>query len=124
MLEPGKEDVVHDCETPGDSIMTSFLYTLEIPEKVLEDVVVVKDFPDVFKEVQGLPPRRVVEFRIDLVQLRRTSLRCEFQILKHQGAQRVLMAPCITHWPHGEHRRDGDVFRGHIRLELGLVSMV
>ena len=28
---------------------------------------VVKEFPDVFKEVKGLPPRRVVEFRIDLV---------------------------------------------------------
>ena len=67
LLEPGKEDVIHECETPEDSIMTSFLYTLEIPEKVMEEVEVVRDFPDVFKEVQGLPPRRVVEFRIDLV---------------------------------------------------------
>ena len=67
LLEPGKEDVVHDCETPGDSIMTSFLYSIEIPERKLEDVEVVRDFPDVFEEVQGLPPRRVVEFRIDLV---------------------------------------------------------
>jgi len=67
LSEPGKEDVVHVCETPGDSILTSFLYTLEVPGKVLEDVAVVRDFPDVFKEVQGLPPRRVVEFRIDLV---------------------------------------------------------
>ena len=33
LLEPGKE-IVHECEPPKDSIMTSFLYTLEIPEKV------------------------------------------------------------------------------------------
>ena len=67
LLESGKEDVIHECETPEDSIMTSFLYTLEIPAKAFEDVEIVREFPDVFKEVQGLPPRRVVEFRIDLV---------------------------------------------------------
>ena len=33
----------------------------------LEEVPVVKEFPDVFAEIKGLPPRRVVEFRIDLV---------------------------------------------------------
>ena len=67
LLEPGKEDVVHECVTPGDTILTSFLSTLEIPKLVLEEVPVVQDFPDVFKEVDGLPPRRVVEFQIDLV---------------------------------------------------------
>ena len=67
LLEPGKEEVVHECVTPGDTIITSFLSTLEIPKLVLEEVPVVQDFPDVFEEVEGLPPRRVVEFRIDLV---------------------------------------------------------
>ena len=33
----------------------------------LEEVEVVRDFPDVFAEIKGLPPRRVVEFWIDLV---------------------------------------------------------
>ena len=28
LSEPGRERLVHDCETPGDSVMTSFLYTL------------------------------------------------------------------------------------------------
>ena len=33
----------------------------------LEEVPVVKEFPDVFAEIKGLPPRRVVEFHINLV---------------------------------------------------------
>ena len=41
MLEPGKEEVVHECVTPGDTILTSFLSTLEIPKLVLEEVPVV-----------------------------------------------------------------------------------
>ena len=30
-------------------------------------VEVVREYPDVFQEISGLPPKRVVEFRIDLV---------------------------------------------------------
>ena len=63
----GQRDWVQRCETPGDSVLTSFLYTLEISGKPVEEVEVVRDFPDVFAEVTGLPPRRIVEFRIDLV---------------------------------------------------------
>ncbi|GKG60225.1 hypothetical protein Tco_0609889, partial [Tanacetum coccineum] len=37
-------------------------------EKLMEDVPVIHDFPEVFLEqLPGLPPRRQVEFRIDLV---------------------------------------------------------
>ncbi|GKF06527.1 hypothetical protein Tco_0037195, partial [Tanacetum coccineum] len=37
-------------------------------EKRLEDVPVIRDFPEVFsEELLGLPPPRQVEFRIDLV---------------------------------------------------------
>ncbi|MEX5618416.1 hypothetical protein ABFV55_27455, partial [Pseudomonas syringae] len=57
----------HACETQGDSIMTSFLYTLEIMKKPLGEVAIVREYPDVFEEAEGLPPRRVVEFPIDLV---------------------------------------------------------
>ena len=67
MSEPGMERLVHECETPGDSVMTSFLYTLEIPKKCVSEVRIVSEFEDVFQEREGLPPRRVVEFRIDLV---------------------------------------------------------
>ena len=64
---PEGNTLVHQCETPRDTVMTSFLYSLELPDRKLEDVPVVKEFVDVFEEVKGLPPRRVVEFHIDLV---------------------------------------------------------
>ena len=67
LSQPGTERLVHDCETPGDSIMTSFLYTLEIPQTDVAEVRIVQEFPDVFQEIEGLPPRCVVELRIDLV---------------------------------------------------------
>ena len=67
LSEPGRERLVHDCETPGDSVMTSFLYTLEIPQSDVSEVRIVREFPDVFQEIEGLPPRCVVEFRKDLV---------------------------------------------------------
>ena len=33
----------------------------------MDEERIVQEFPDVFKETEGLPPRRVVEFRIELV---------------------------------------------------------
>nr|GEX27780.1 putative reverse transcriptase domain-containing protein [Tanacetum cinerariifolium] len=37
-------------------------------EKTLEDILVVREFPDVFLEdLHGLPPVRQVEFQIDLI---------------------------------------------------------
>ncbi|GKG41360.1 hypothetical protein Tco_0470572, partial [Tanacetum coccineum] len=40
----------------------------ESKEKRLEDVLVIRDFPEVFpKELPGLSPPRQVEFRIDLI---------------------------------------------------------
>ncbi|GKB30593.1 hypothetical protein Tco_0869994, partial [Tanacetum coccineum] len=40
----------------------------EIPERRIEDVPVVRDFPEVFPEdLPGLPPTRQVEFHIELI---------------------------------------------------------
>ncbi|GKA19246.1 putative reverse transcriptase domain-containing protein [Tanacetum coccineum] len=40
----------------------------EIPERQIEDVPVVRDFPELFtKELPGLPPTRQVEFHIELI---------------------------------------------------------
>ncbi|GJZ87408.1 hypothetical protein Tco_0659018 [Tanacetum coccineum] len=40
----------------------------EIPERRIEDVPVVRDFPEVFpEELPGLPPTRQVEFHIELI---------------------------------------------------------
>ena len=68
---------------PSDEVMASFLNSLDIPQDELSDVPVVGQYPDVFKEVTGLPPHREIEFRIDLVKdarpimmpLRRMALR-------------------------------------------------
>nr|GFC02820.1 putative reverse transcriptase domain-containing protein [Tanacetum cinerariifolium] len=44
------------------------LKTLEVNESKLEDIPVVREFPDVFPEdLSGLPPSREIEFRIDLI---------------------------------------------------------
>ncbi|GKE86020.1 putative reverse transcriptase domain-containing protein [Tanacetum coccineum] len=40
----------------------------KLEEKRLEDIPVVKEFPDIFpKDLPGLPPVRQVEFQIDLI---------------------------------------------------------
>ncbi|GKC13498.1 hypothetical protein Tco_1010280 [Tanacetum coccineum] len=44
------------------------LKSTKADEQNLEDILIVRDFPDVFpKDLSGLPPHRKVEFRIDLV---------------------------------------------------------
>ncbi|GJY72835.1 putative reverse transcriptase domain-containing protein [Tanacetum coccineum] len=44
------------------------LKTMKVNEPKLEDILVVREFPDVFSEdLSGLPPSREVEFRIDLI---------------------------------------------------------
>ncbi|GKA39936.1 putative reverse transcriptase domain-containing protein [Tanacetum coccineum] len=44
------------------------LKTMKVNEQKLEDIPVVREFPDVFlKDFSGLPPSRDVEFRIDLI---------------------------------------------------------
>ncbi|GJY21244.1 putative reverse transcriptase domain-containing protein [Tanacetum coccineum] len=46
----------------------SRLEETEIPKRRIEDVPVVKDFPEVFpKDLPGLPPTRQVEFHIELI---------------------------------------------------------
>ncbi|GKF35324.1 hypothetical protein Tco_0108524 [Tanacetum coccineum] len=56
----------------GSHIFLAYVTTKEIEDKSdkkrLEDVPIVKDFPDVFpKDLPGLPQTRQVEFQIDLV---------------------------------------------------------
>ncbi|GJY12219.1 putative reverse transcriptase domain-containing protein [Tanacetum coccineum] len=68
-----KYHAVIDCAKKiGHHVFLSSITTKEIEdgsgEKRLEDVPIVKDFPEVFpEELPGLPPTRQVEFQIDLV---------------------------------------------------------
>nr|GFA31873.1 putative reverse transcriptase domain-containing protein [Tanacetum cinerariifolium] len=44
------------------------LKTMKVNKSKLEDIPVVREFPDVFpKDLSGLPPSRKIEFRIDLI---------------------------------------------------------
>ncbi|GKA20620.1 putative reverse transcriptase domain-containing protein [Tanacetum coccineum] len=52
----------------GGHLFLAYVTEKKLKEKRLEDVLVIRDFPEVFpKELPGLPPPRQVEFRIDLV---------------------------------------------------------
>ncbi|GJV53704.1 putative reverse transcriptase domain-containing protein, partial [Tanacetum coccineum] len=52
----------------GCHLFLAHLTEKEYKEKRLEDVLVIRDFPEVFpEELPGLPPLRQVEFQIDLV---------------------------------------------------------
>ncbi|GJW11398.1 putative reverse transcriptase domain-containing protein [Tanacetum coccineum] len=63
------EKVVHpEVYTEGMSSVSSISYIDKSEEKRLEDVPIVREFPEVFPEdLPGLPPARQVEFQIDLV---------------------------------------------------------
>ena len=54
------------CDPQG-SVMLSFLESLDASIDDLRYAPVVCEYPDVFEEVQGLPPRCEIDFRIYLV---------------------------------------------------------
>ncbi|GJU50483.1 putative reverse transcriptase domain-containing protein [Tanacetum coccineum] len=52
----------------GDSMKTKTLMSIKANEQTLSDILIVRDFEDVFSDyLSGLPPQRQVEFRIDLI---------------------------------------------------------
>ncbi|MFS7913477.1 putative nucleotidyltransferase, Ribonuclease H [Helianthus anomalus] len=58
----------HKCLRKGCVAFLAHVVDKEAEEPKLEDIPVVKEFPDVFPDdLPGLPPQRQVEFRIDLV---------------------------------------------------------
>ncbi|GKG36530.1 putative reverse transcriptase domain-containing protein, partial [Tanacetum coccineum] len=62
----------HKYLLKGHHVFLAHVTTKEIKdksrEKRLEDVPIVRDFPEVFpKDLPGLPPTRQVEFQIDLI---------------------------------------------------------
>ena len=63
---PGFDRWDYACTSPSDTVLTSFLATLEVTLKELQEVRVVREISDVFEEIPGPPPKREVEFRINL----------------------------------------------------------
>ena len=52
---------------PVNSVMLSYLESLDASVENLQSVKVVRKYLDVFEEVKGLPPKREIDFRIYLV---------------------------------------------------------
>jgi len=52
---------------PMESVMLSYLESLDTSVESLRSVRVVREYSDVFEEVKGLPPEREIDFRIYLV---------------------------------------------------------
>ncbi|GKA13590.1 hypothetical protein Tco_0693236 [Tanacetum coccineum] len=60
--------IYHLCAEAAIQDNNVIIEEAEIPEKRIEDVPVVRDFPEVFPEyLPGLPPTRQVEFHIELI---------------------------------------------------------
>src|SRR3954465_6485644 len=79
-----------DYTSPSSRIQMHTLNVLPLPD--LEDVPVVRDFPDVFpEELSGMPPDRCVEFIVDLIpgttQISRRSYRMAPHLLAELKAQ-------------------------------------
>jgi hypothetical protein len=64
---PGYPPFSYHCRNNGESVLSSFLFSVELPTQDIHDVPIVLEFEDVFQDIPGLPPRREVEFRIDLI---------------------------------------------------------
>nr|GEX05762.1 putative reverse transcriptase domain-containing protein [Tanacetum cinerariifolium] len=76
-------------------------------EKQLENILVVREFPDVFpKELHGLPPVRQVDFQIDLIPRAAHVARAPYQPSEMQElsnqlqelADRGFIRPSTSHW--------------------------
>ena len=52
---------------PRGPVMLCYLESLDSSIDDLQSVRVVRDYPDVFEEVKGLPSKREIDFRIYLV---------------------------------------------------------
>lgn len=66
LINDKRNPLVIQCKFPQD-IEGSFMFSLDASLDKLKTTPVVQSFDDVFKEVDSLPPKREIEFRIDLV---------------------------------------------------------
>ena len=60
------DPLIIQCRMPHD-FAGNFIYSLDSSPVNLQSTRVVKFYPDVFGEVTALPPKREIDFRIDLI---------------------------------------------------------
>ena len=58
--------MIIQCRLPQD-FAGNFIYSLDSSSSDLDSTPVVRLYPDVFGEVISLPPKREIDFRIDLI---------------------------------------------------------
>ena len=64
----GKLSFIFQCEPTSDAFLTTRLAAIESEEvNTLADILIVQDFKDVFRDISGLPPKREIDFCIELV---------------------------------------------------------
>src|SRR3954470_4366784 len=75
-----------DYTSPSSRIQVHTLNVLPLPD--LEDIPVVRDFPDVFpEELPGMPPDRCVEFIVDLIPGTAPISRRPYRMAPHELAE-------------------------------------
>src|SRR3954470_5344788 len=75
-----------DYTSPSSRIQMHTLNVLSLPD--LEDILVVRDFPDVFpEELPGMPPDRCVEFIVDPIPGKTTISRRPYRMAPHDLAE-------------------------------------
>src|ERR1044071_3127810 len=75
-----------DYTSPSFRIQMHTLNVLPLPD--LEDIPVVRDFPDVFpEELPGMPPDRCVEFKVDLIPGTAPISRRPYKMAPHELAE-------------------------------------
>ena len=66
---PGRLSFKFQCKPTSDAFLTTRLAAIESTEAVntLAGILIVQDFEDVFRDISGLPPKREIDFCIELV---------------------------------------------------------
>ena len=66
---PGGLSFKFQCEPTSDAFLTSRLAVIESieAENTLADILIVQDLEDVFCNISGLPPKREIDFCIEVI---------------------------------------------------------
>ena len=66
---PRGQSFEFQCNLMSDTFLTSHLVNIEAinEELTVSTIPIVRDFEEIFKDISGLPPRREIDFCIELV---------------------------------------------------------